>query len=193
MRLFLAIELEDAVRAAVAALQARLRAEAPDADVRWVEPANFHVTVKFLGEQPDARLSEIREVCAEVAAATPPFALGVRGAGAFPRRGPLKTLWVGVGEGADAWRALARRAEAPLAPFGVPREGGLAPHVTLGRVKSGGGKDALRAALENEGDTDCGRQIAGHVTLIESRLDPRGAVYKNVDAWPFSRQATNDL
>ena len=176
MRLFLAIELEDAVREAITALQARLKET--EADVRWVEPGNFHLTVKFIGDQPDALLPEIETACAEVAGATVNFGFSVRGAGAFPKRGPLKTLWAGVGgEGAEAWKALALRAQEQLAAFGVAREGGLVPHITLGRVKSGAGMDALRTALTIEAATDCGVQAARRITLMKSTLDPRGAVH----------------
>lgn len=191
MRLFLAVPLSDDVRAALAAMQSRL--QAANADVRWVEPGNFHLTVKFLGDQPDARLSEIEAVCAELAAATPAFRFHVVGGGAFPKRGPLKTLWAGIREGGDDWRSLAVRAEAPLTAFGVAREGGLVPHLTLGRVKGevrerpcAEGMDALRAALSAEAATDCGEQKADRLTLMQSTLDPRGAVYTALRDWPLN-------
>lgn len=186
MRLFLALTLSDPVRAAVAALQARLKMTG--AEVRWVEPDNFHLTVKFIGDQPDARLPEIEAACAAGAAETLAFSFAVRGAGAFPKRGPLKTLWAGVSEGAEAWKALARRMEEPLAAFGVPREGGLAPHVTLGRVKGEREGDALRLALAAEADTDCGTQAADHIALIQSTLDPRGATYTPIKTWKLTER-----
>ena len=176
MRLFLAIELEEAVRDSLTALQGRLKETG--ADVRWVEPGNFHLTVKFIGDQPDTLLPEIEAVCADVAGTTAGFGFAVRGAGAFPKRGPLKTIWVGLsGEGVDAWKALTLRAQEPLAAFGVAREGGLVPHITLGRVKSGTGMDNLRAALAAEATADCGAQAARQITLMKSMLDPRGAIH----------------
>jgi 2'-5' RNA ligase len=183
MRLFLAVELSQDVRDAVAQMRARLQASG--ADVRWVEPANFHLTVKFIGDQPDGRLPEIEAVCADVAAATPAFRFRVRGAGAFPKRGPLKTLWVGLSEGGDEWKALALRAETPLGAFGVPREGGLVPHITLGRVKSERGMGVLREALAAEAATDCGAQAADRITLMQSTLDPRGAIHTPLREWPL--------
>ena len=181
MRLFVAIELSDAVRAAVADLQVRLTAAGGAAEVRWAEPANFHLTVKFLGDLPDALLPSVESACAEVAAGSRPFDFVVRGAGAFPKPGgPLKTLWAGVDSaGAEVWKALVRRAGVFFIPLGVAREGGLAPHVTLGRVKSATPEQdaALRAALAAEAQTECGSQTAARLTLIQSTLDPRGAVY----------------
>lgn len=193
MRLFLAVLLAEDIRDALAGVQARLRSTG--ADVRWVEPRNFHLTVKFLGEQPETRLPEIEAAGAEIAAATPAFRIALRGAGAFPKRGPLKTIWVGLSAGGEAWGALARRAEPALATFGVAREGGLVPHITLGRVirrasatAGAEGMDALRAALTAEAATDCGGQPADRLTLVQSTLDPRGAVYTPLRDWHLANK-----
>ena len=185
MRLFLAITLPDDVRAALTEMQARLTAAG--ADVRWVVPENYHISVKFLGDQPEARLPEIEAVCADVASEARAFRFHVRGASAFPKRGPLRTLWAGLSEGGEAWKALTLRAEEPLVAFGVAREGGLVPHITLGRVKSERGMDALRAALAAEAETGCGEGHADRLTLIQSVLDPRGAIYTPMRDWPLAK------
>ncbi len=191
MRLFVAVELSDAVRAAVADLQARLKASGGQAaQVRWVEPVNFHLTVKFLGDLPETLLPNVEAACAEIAAGSSPFDFAVRGAGAFPKRaGPLKTLWAGVDEkGTAAWKTLVQRAGPNFLPFGIAREGGLAPHVTLGRVKSATPEQdaVLRAALAAEAQTDCGSQVAARLTLIQSTLDPRRAVYRPLGHFAFT-------
>lgn len=185
MRLFLAVPLDDAVRDAVAEAQNRLKA-IDDAEVRWAEPESFHLTVKFIGDQPDPLLPEIEDACGAIASGAASFRFRVRGASYFPKRGPLKTLWIGLSEGADAWRTLAQRAETPLAAFGVAREGGLVPHITLGRVKAE--SDALRAALGEAAAIDCGAQTAGKIVLFQSFLDPRGATHKPLREWSLSQQ-----
>lgn len=187
MRLFLAIPLTAEIRANLRAMQTRL--QRAGAEVRWVEPANFHLTVKFIGDQADARVSEIETVCAEAAGAIAAFDLCIQGAGAFPKRGPLKTIWAGVSEGADAWKELVGCVEKPLLAFGVAREGGLVPHITLGRVKSE--TDALRAAIAAEAGTDCDRQRANKIVLIQSVLDPGGAAYTPVREWPLIESSTS--
>src|SRR6185503_737431 len=53
VRCFVAVDLPDDVRGAVAALQADARAAAPRADVAWVDATKLHLTLKFLGEVED--------------------------------------------------------------------------------------------------------------------------------------------
>lgn len=185
MRLFFAIALEAEVREALAEVQSRLRAT--DADVKWVEPENFHLTVSFLGDHGESLLPDLSAVGEALAADTAPFRFRVHGASSFPRRSPqLKTLLVGVTEGAEEWKAVVKCAEPELLPFGVPREGGLQPHITLGRVKSDRNLDALRAAISAESGTDCGAQTATTLELVQSFLDPRGATYKTLKTWRFN-------
>lgn len=185
MRLFFAISLESEVRESLTAVQARLRAS--DADVKWAAPENFHLTVSFLGDHVDSLLPDLSAVGEGLANGTSPFRFRVHGASSFPRRSPLvKTVLVGVTEGAEDWKALVKRAEPELLPFGVPREGGLQPHITLGRVKSDRNIDALRAAIAAEAGTDCGAQTATMLDLVQSFLDPRGATYKTLKSWQLN-------
>ena len=74
-----------------------------------------------------------------------------------------------------AHAALARR----LAPLGyLPEARAYSPHVTLARVKEPGrAARAVRQALADD-PADCGRTIAGALTLFRSRLSPHGAVYE---------------
>ncbi|MBC8101651.1 MAG: RNA 2',3'-cyclic phosphodiesterase [Cytophagales bacterium] len=185
MRLFFAIPLEPEVRDGLAAVQERLRSA--HGDVKWVEPENFHLTVSFLGDQEESSLPYLQSIGEALAADTAPFRFEVRGASAFPRNKPsLKTLWVGIGQGAEAWKTLVKKAEPPLLPFGVPREGGLMPHITLGRVKSDQNTEALRAAVLAEASADCGAQTGTTLELVQSFLDPRGASYKTLNAWQLN-------
>ena len=95
MRLFVGLELPEQVRAAVgkaaAGLASLLTRSGLRADVRWVAPANLHVTIWFIGDVADQRGEAV------VAALAPPyeaarFPLAVEGLGAFPASGPPRIL-----------------------------------------------------------------------------------------------------
>jgi 2'-5' RNA ligase len=189
LRLFVAIPLAPEIRAALTGVQDRLREEV---EARWVAPANLHLTVAFLGDQDEARVPELTALWAGLAGESTAFRIGVRGASAFPKRGPVKTLWVGLNEGAEEWKSLVRGAEPLLVPFGVPREGGLVPHITLGRVNRASQPDSLRKAVDALRDADCGAQDANEIHLIRSVLDPRGATYETVQAWPLKSLIENN-
>jgi RNA 2',3'-cyclic 3'-phosphodiesterase len=184
MRLFVAFHVEEAIRRELSAVQDRLRASG--ADVRWSAPTHFHLTVKFLGDIEDERLPDVEDACAWVAEQAAPFRFALRGVSTFPKRGPeIKVLWAGVTEGTAEWAALATKADEAFAPFGVAREGGLVPHVTLGRVRGSANLDALREAIRDEAGTDFGARDAGDLILIRSVLDPGGATYEDLRRWPL--------
>lgn len=186
MRLFLAIELDESLLAGLEEVQARLQEAAPDASVRWSSRDNFHLTVLFLGEMSEDQLPAIQDMCGTIASETSDFRIRIAGGSAFPKPGsgrPLKTLWVGVTEGAKDWKALVRRAEPWFTPLGVAKNEGLVPHITLGRVKDE--SVALTEALAVERETEIGAQQATALALIESTLTPEGALYTNRGRWPF--------
>ena len=102
--------------------------------MRWTEPEQFHLTLRFIGEVEQGTFYEIGEALAGVS--HPPFELALKGLGQFPPRGAPHTLWVGVEDPAGASPSLRRRIERVLAEVGVaPERRKFAPHVTLGRFR----------------------------------------------------------
>src|SRR2546423_4291644 len=103
LRTFIAVGVASFTHDRLVGLQERL-AEA-GAAAKWVEPANLHLTLLFLGEV-DAR--EVPAVCSavqDVCRAVPPFAMTLAGAGAFPTLRRPRTLVVHVTEGAEQLKA----------------------------------------------------------------------------------------
>ncbi len=137
IRTFVAVDVGRAICSSAAELIEEL-ARTP-ADVKWVQADNLHLTLKFLG---DVETNSLHEVCAAVQRAadeTAPFALEIRGAGAFPNLQRPRTVWLGVGEGAEAMTELAQRIESALQGLGYPREARrFSPHLTIGRARRGG-------------------------------------------------------
>ena len=143
MRLFLAINFAPELRDAIAAAAAPFREAVPA--VKWVRPALLHLTVKFLGEQPEEEVEPLRAALDEVAARHRAMELGFEGVGAFPNLRRPRVVWLGV-EANPRLELLYHDVEIACERLGFELEGKVfRPHVTLGRVKPGTPPDALRA------------------------------------------------
>ena len=131
MRLFTAIDLPVEMLEKLGGFLARLR---PLAKLRWTQVENLHITTKFIGEWPEARMEEMKTALGSV---TGPgrIDIAVRSAGWFPDDRRPHTFWAGV-EGGEALAALARATERAVGKLGVPVETRVySPHLTLARVK----------------------------------------------------------
>jgi 2'-5' RNA ligase len=187
VRCFVAIELPDDVRSVVAAAQAALRRAAPRADVRWTTRDQWHLTLRFLGEVPDADIPGLVERLAAAVRPRPSLALALSGVGGFPGRRRPRVVWCGVEGDAAALGETAAVVEAAVRAFGLPEEGRpFHAHVTVGRVRSPRGLGRLGAALEAPPDAAPAAWTAREAVLFRSRLRPTGAVYEPIARLPFA-------
>lgn len=181
IRSFVAILLDDAVRDAVAAVIERLRPLG--GSVAWVPAANLHLTLQFLGEQPEDRLAAAESALHAAAARSAPIEAVLHGVGAFPGLERPRILWVGLAQGALEVRALQARVADALAREGFPREERpWHPHLTIGRVHDDrrwrrDSGPALRQALAQAAATRFGTLRIAQVALMRSDLSSRGARY----------------
>ncbi|GBC98364.1 RNA 2',3'-cyclic phosphodiesterase [bacterium HR17] len=183
VRSFIALALSDEVRTVLTELLVELsRTGAP---VKWVEPENLHLTLKFLGEVPEGQITEIVAALGAVARATPAFTFTVRGVGGFPDLRRPRVLWVGV----DAPRELLqlhRMVEAAMERLGFPPEKrAFHPHITLGRVKTFNGLAAVLTVLQRYAGAMFGVTVARQLTLFRSDLSREGPTYTPLAHLPF--------
>lgn len=192
MRVFIGVELDDRVKAAAAdvaeRLRQRLNRSVPDFRARWIEPANLHVTLWFIGEVPEASLDRIIAALQSPAFPSPAFPLSLAGCGAFPPSGQPRVLWIGVHQGLQEMRSLYREIGVRLEPLGYLAERReYAAHLTIARVKdSGRGAAREMRSILDELPADCGVSQIAAVTLFRSRLSPRGATYDQLLRVPLS-------
>lgn len=168
MRLFYAIAADEEAKAAAAQALARLRRAG--ADYRWVDPRDMHVTLSFLGEQPETRLPELEARLRAAAAASAPFELVYGGVDAFESLADPRVVWVGLDEGREPMLALAE-----LLGRDEPRP--FAPHLTLGRRRRETTPPEFVAALRAEPRWSLRRPVA-RISLYASRPAPFGHAYE---------------
>ena len=190
MRCFVAVDVAPEVRAAIVRAQARLRAAAPHADVRWTPSAGFHVTLKFLGAVAEERVPDVVAAVGRAIAGAESLALAAGGLGAFPSRAHARIVWAGIAVGGESVAALATAIDAAVAPLGFPAEARpFHAHVTIGRVRSPRAVRDLAAALEGRATDSFGAWTAAEVVFYESRLRPTGAEYVRVADWRLGNDA----
>ena len=112
----------------------------PDA-ARWYEAADYHLTLKFLGDIPDTEATRLSAAGEAVAARHAPLMLTLTTPSAFPNMFRPRVLFVGL-KSTPALRALVADLEETLELLGIPRESRpYAPHITVARVKASAEKD----------------------------------------------------
>ena len=189
MRLFVALDFPDSVRASLRDLIARLRPSS--SGVRWARPEGMHITLKFVGEADQGKLDAIRAALSSVHSPQP-IKMHFRGLGFFPNERKPRVLWCGVESSANL-AALAAGIESALEPLGIPRESrGFVPHLTLGRFDSQRppkGTDKLVSAANDLKSSEFGSARELEFYLYQSVLRPAGAEYNRLAAFPFARDS----
>jgi len=129
MRLFIALDIDDEIRERIARFAEAVSGFAPDA--RWARPDSLHVTLKFIGEQPEPILEDINGALGTIAAGA--VALQFRGYGFFPTARSPRVFWIGIEAGPEL-ATLAAAVDQQTARLGVAKEDrAFSPHLTLAR------------------------------------------------------------
>ena len=168
MRLFYAVAADEEVKAAAAGVVSRLR-RAPG-DYRWVDPRDMHVTLRFLGETPDAALPEVAERARRAAASVAPFEIVYGGVGGFDSLEDPRVVWIGLDAGLEPMLKIA-----DLLGRDEPRP--FSPHLTLGRRRREAAPPPFLEALRAEPALALRCPVA-KISLYASRPAPFGHVYE---------------
>ena len=167
MRLFVAIVAPKEVHSTIANAASLLDG---CLGVKVLPQDNFHITLKFLGEVPDARVEEVERTLSAIEFA--PFHLSLSGAGAYPNVNFPRAIWIG-GKSPEA-EALAAKVDAALLPLGFSADDKeFSVHLTVARAKTVGD---IEEFVKRTGDV-CAWEVKGF-TLMKSALLPQGAAYE---------------
>ncbi|MHB1005620.1 MAG: RNA 2',3'-cyclic phosphodiesterase [Chloroflexota bacterium] len=187
VRTFIALELPDEVKAALAQVQTDLRAAAQrrqlplGAALKWVEPEGIHLTLQFLGGVETDLVPDIERAVEEAGAGVSAPGLGLQTVGAFPNpRQPL-VLWVGLAGDVYAVAELQQRVRSNLGNLGfAPEARPFSPHLTLARLREQASQDERRAVatlVATGVPVPAVTFVARRLNVMKSELHPAGARY----------------
>ncbi|MEO6774083.1 MAG: RNA 2',3'-cyclic phosphodiesterase, partial [Kofleriaceae bacterium] len=184
-RLFVGVRVSVATANALAHCAEQLARRARDAnlDLKWVEPANYHVTLKFLGWAHAELIAALDDRLAAAVAGLAPFKLRTARLGAFPAIEKASLLWAGVDEPSGALAGLAATIEAMAVGLGFAAEPRpFHAHVTLARSRETRSLKELVLPMSEQMFSDT--RIEG-VTLFESEMKSSGSVYTEISRIGF--------
>jgi len=176
MRTFVAIDLDNRVKTRIQQIIDRL--DARDGSIKWISRQGMHITLKFIGEIPESKQSDVENVLNIITNKHSSFLLQCRGTGTFPHnsRNP-RVLWIGFDKN-EQLNALHYAIEEEMAGLGFPKDNRLfSPHLTLGRVKKKGPLHSLLSGLQQYHCEHFGDIIVKKVIYYKSTLKPTGAEY----------------
>ncbi len=178
IRAFLALELDEATRSALAVQQFLLPLPSR------VSVENLHLTLVFLGEVPERRLEDAHEFFAAIR--LPPFSLDFHAVGLFGGDRP-RAAYAAIAPSEPLMR-LQRKVESAARQAGIAVEGRkYLPHVTLGRFRPPGLEDTMRLerAVAEAGGFRAGPMPVSEFVLYESTLGRGGSRYDVLARYPL--------
>jgi 2'-5' RNA ligase len=192
MRLFVALDITDAIRDRISLFVAGVSGFVPDA--RWAKPESLHVTLKFIGEQPESAIDQIKQTLSTIQCPAPEIQF--RGYGFFPTATSPRVFWIGL-EAGPQLPALAAQIDDRMASLGLPREDRpFSPHLTLARI-AGRSASPRRSKTDRPNRTyqllqeklsalstpEFGTMTPRQFFLYQSQLSPKGSKYTKLAAF----------
>ena len=175
MRSFIAVDLDDAeIKNRITKIQQDL--EHTGASLKIVQPEIMHLTLRFLGEIPQATVQRVIE--AMDAARFSSFDAEFSGVGVFPNIRRISVIWIGIAKGQQQLEEIFEQLEPKLRQIGLPADNkGFSPHLTIARVRSGLNKEPLAKSIDSMRGIEFGKIGVNAVRLKKSTLTPSGPIY----------------
>jgi 2'-5' RNA ligase len=192
MRLFVALDIPEAIRTAIEQYVDEMRRVAPDA--KWVHAESYHVTLKFIGEWK----RDVKEVLSALQAVqAAPVDIAFRSSGFFPNPHAPRVFWAGI-EGDGNLVSLAHKVDDVCASLRIAREDHeYHPHLTLARSGSGAPRlkrhaptapsmKRLAERIAGMQAPDFGTMHSTEFFLYESKLSAGGAKYTKLKSFALA-------
>lgn len=185
MRCFISVDVENHKLRAILEELSQVGAK-----LRILDPEKLHITMKFLGEVSEESTADILNAMDNSLSTFCKFEASLDGIGAFPKLSYMRVVWAGVRKNSDRFIEMQGEIDKNLAPLGFHPERRFHPHLTLARVKSQEGKEALRTFISENQERSFGDFTVSSVRLKKSVLMPEGPVYSTLGETKLKREMT---
>jgi 2'-5' RNA ligase len=175
IRSFIAFDIEnDAVLNRIAVVQKLLIQT--NADLKLVEPANIHITLRFLGAINPVTVEIVFDTMKKTKFS--PFNVKISGLGVFPSLNYPRVVWAGITQGKEELRSIFEQLEPQIQALGfVPDANGFSPHLTIARVRSGANAQRVAQLVTEKVNYEFGSIKAECLRLKRSQLSSKGPTY----------------
>jgi 2'-5' RNA ligase len=181
LRLFIAVDVPEEVKAGLEAAVGPFRARVP---ARWTRQDSWHVTLKFLGSTWPRLVDEVRRAVATAASGAEPFDSQLTEIGVFASPARTRVVWAGLADPDHRFGAIARLLDGLLEDHFIPEKRELTPHLTLARLNPP--RNILEFAPDLPGlSVASGPFPVDRLVLYRSHLSPKGATYEAVERFPL--------
>jgi 2'-5' RNA ligase len=180
LRLFVAIPPTKTVLTEIRTTQSELKTLLPRNSTAWTNPANWHLTLRFLGNVATVAVPELEQRLRSALAGFGALDLTCERLGCFPDLRSPRVIWAGVHEAKDRLQPLHQRIDEAVRAFAEkPAEARFVGHITLGRIKHLKSPDVARLArfVEATVNRRFGAWRASEAMLFRSELSAHGAEY----------------
>jgi 2'-5' RNA ligase len=186
MRSFIAVKIPDDILKKVAEFVQRCT-EIQSKGIKYIEPQNLHITLKFLSEIDDKQIRDISSGIDKMLLQEKPAVpeISIEGCGAFPDVFFPRVLWTGILSD-DRLKDLFVKIEDICEKYGVPKETrSFKPHLTIGRVKTKSSREITDFLKQNK-EVKFGSFVPDGFSLFKSELTKQGAIHSVINNFKFS-------
>lgn len=153
--------------------------------IKWVDPDNLHITLKFFGEIPVEEIPAITTALNEAKSGIEPFDLSLANTGIFGSYYNPRVIWVGINS-CNMLNQLSGNVVSHLEKAGYLNDRqNFVPHLTLGRIKEIKDKNHFQEVIAHFSNYTYQTQKIRGFALYESVLRKEGPEYTMIEEFNF--------
>ncbi len=155
--------------------------------LKTVEPGNYHITLKFLGECGEDIAREIVKDFKNIVVQHEHIPFTFSGAGVFPNLNSANVIWIGLETDEKIINHLTKNIEKLTSQLGFKKEKRrFTPHLTLARIRKGRKiSNDLREYIIKNQDKSFGESSFKKLVLYSSQLTNKGPIYTELESIEF--------